>query len=246
MLNKYIYFHNKFKISEESKTILDQKSFKCPYCGAFAYMEWNNLFVISQDPMGNDFYVRTRVHQATCASCDNNNIWYNHAPEMDWLPPNNFYKPKDNNDLTRLYPIQEIANKDIPAANADMPEDVTKLYIEAALIFELSPRSAAALIRLALEKLCTHLGVTKKNIKESIEELATKNIIPLNVAKAADNIRLIGNANVHPGIICDEILEDINSAIFIYINLIVDYAITKPKEIAEINALFPEQKRASL
>lgn len=233
-------------MSEEIKTILNQKSFKCPHCGAFAYMEWNNLYVISSDPMGNDFYIKTRVHQANCASCSNNNIWYNHAPEMDWLPPNNFYEPRDNNDLTRLYPIQEIANKDIPPANADMPEDVKTLYIEAAIIFELSPRSAAALIRLALEKLCVHIGVKKKNIKESIEELAKDNIIPSRVAKAADNIRLIGNANVHSGIICDEVLDDINPAIFAYINLIVDYAITKPKEIEEINSLFPEQKRASL
>ncbi|WP_227590981.1 DUF4145 domain-containing protein [Acinetobacter schindleri] len=233
-------------MSEEPKTILNQKSFKCPHCGAFAYMEWNNLYVISQDPVGNDFYIRTRVHQANCASCDNNNIWYNHAPEMDWLPPNNFHEPRDNNELTRLYPIQEIANKDIPNANADMPGNVKKLYIEAALIFELSPRSAAALIRLALEKLCHHLDVKRKNIKESIEELAKQQIIPIKVAQAADNIRLIGNANVHPGIICDEVLEDINPAIFTYINLIVDYAITKPKEIDEINALFPEQKRASI
>ncbi|SFS45162.1 hypothetical protein SAMN05444586_10031 [Acinetobacter bohemicus] len=71
-------------------------------------------------------------------------------------------------------------------------------------------------------------------------------MIPISIAKAADNIRLIGNANVHAGIICDEILEDINPAIFTYINLIVDFAITKPKEIEEINSLFPEQKRASL
>ena len=76
--------------------------------------------------------------------------------------------------------------------------------------------------------------------------MAKKNIIPIRIAKAADNIRLIGNANVHPGIIGDEVLEDINPAIFTYINLIVNYAITQPKEIEKINSLFPEQKRASL
>ena len=76
--------------------------------------------------------------------------------------------------------------------------------------------------------------------------MAKENIIPSRVAKAADNIRLIGNANVHSGVIYDEVLDDINPAIFAYINLIVDYAITKPKEIEEINSLFPEQKRASL
>lgn len=228
------------------QTILDQKSFKCPNCGAFSHMKWENLFYSIYDEQGNEHHILTRVHQAQCASCDKENIWYNNREVSGWLGLQGIPRPTNDSELLRLFPINEIGNKDIPEYLPDMPHDVKELYKEAALIFELSPRSAAALIRLALEKLCDHLGVKKKNIKESIEELAAKNIIPLIVAKAADNIRLIGNANVHSGIIGDEVLEDINPAIFSYINLIVDYAITKPKEINEINALFPEQKRASL
>ncbi|MDY6535572.1 DUF4145 domain-containing protein [Acinetobacter faecalis] len=234
------------KIPEQSKTILDQKSFKCPHCGAFAHMKWENLFFIIHDEQGNEHNIQTRVHQAQCASCEKENIWYNNREASGWLALNGIPRPSDDSELLRLFPITEMVNKNIPEYLPDMPNDVKVLYKEAALIFELSPRSAAALIRSALEKLCGHLGVKKKNIKESIEELAKENIIPSRVAKAADNIRLIGNANVHSGIICDEVLDDINPAIFAYINLIVDYAITKPKEIEEINSLFPEQKRASL
>lgn len=232
------------KIPEQSKTILDQNSFKCPHCGAFSHMKWENLFFISYDENGLEHNIPTRVHQANCASCSQDNIWYNQKVGSNFLSL--IPRPSQDSDLVRLFPIQEISNQDIPDYSPDMPNDVKVLYKEAALIFELSPRSAAALIRLALEKLCGHLGVKKKNIKESIEELAKENIIPSRVAKAADNIRLIGNANVHSGVICDEVLDDINPAIFAYINLIVDYAITKPKEIEEINSLFPEQKRASL
>lgn len=234
------------KIPELPKTILDQKSFKCPHCGAFSYMKWDNLSLFVYDDQGVEHNVLTRVHQANCASCNKDSIWYNHREVTGWLALQGIPRPSDNTELLRLFPIQEINSQDIPDYLSDMPEEVKKLYKEAALIFELSPRSGAALIRLALEKLCEHLGVKKKNIKESIEELAKQQIIPLRVAQAADNIRLIGNANVHPGIIGDEVLEDINPAIFTYINLIVDYAITKPKEIDEINSLFPEQKRASL
>ncbi|WP_263576551.1 DUF4145 domain-containing protein [Acinetobacter pseudolwoffii] len=228
------------------KTILDQKSFKCPHCGAFSHMKWENLFFTIYDDQHNEHSVQTRVHQAQCASCEKENIWYNNREVSGWVALGSIPRPTDDSELLRLFPINEIDNKDIPEYSSDMPHDVKELYKEAALIFELSPRSAAALIRLALEKLCDHLGVKKKNIKESIEELAKKNIIPIRIAKAADNIRLIGNANVHPGIIGDEVLEDINPAIFTYINLIVNYAITQPKEIEKINSLFPEQKRASL
>ncbi|TCB60256.1 DUF4145 domain-containing protein [Acinetobacter terrae] len=233
------------KLPELPKTILDQKSFKCPHCGAFAHMEWDNLCLMRRDDQDNEFNVQTRIHQATCVSCNKENIWYNHRTVSGWIGLNGIPRPIDDSELSRLFPVQEITNQDIPNYLPDMPKDVKTLYKEAALIFELSPRSAAALIRLALEKLCEHLGVKKKNIKESIEELAKQQIIPLRVAQAADNIRLIGNANVHAGIICDEVLDDINPAIFSYINLIVDYAIKKPKEIEEINLLFPEQKRAS-
>lgn len=234
------------KIPEQPKTILDQKSFKCPHCGAFAHMKWDNLFFITHDEQGNEHNVQTRVHQANCASCNKENIWYNHREISGWLGLNGIPRPSDDSELSRLYPVRQVNSYDIPDYLPDMPDDVKVLYQEAALIFQLSPRSAAALIRLALEKLCEYLGVRKKNIKESIEELAKQQIIPFRVAQAADNIRLIGNANVHAGIIGDEILEDINPAIFTYINLIVDYAITKPKEIDEINALFPEQKRANI
>lgn len=234
------------KIPESAKTLLDQKSFKCPHCGAFAHMKWENLFFLIYDEQGNEHNVQTRVYQAQCASCEKENIWYNKREVSGFLALNSIPRPTNDSELLRLFPIQEISNQDIPECLSDIPEDIKTLYKEAALIFELSPRSAAALIRLALEKLCGHLGVQKKTIKESIEELAKQQIIPIRVAQAADNIRLIGNANVHAGIICDEILEDINPAIFAYINLIVDYAITKPKKIEEINSLFPEQKRASL
>ncbi|TCB52693.1 DUF4145 domain-containing protein [Acinetobacter sp. ANC 4779] len=233
------------KLPELPKTTLDQKSFKCPHCGAFAHMEWNNLFFITYDEQGNEHNVQTRVHQANCASCSKDNIWYNHKGVSDFLVLNRIPRPSNDSELSRLFPTQEITNQNIPEYLPDMPEDVKCLYKEAALIYELSPRSAVALIRLALEKLCEYLGVNKKNIKESIEELVKQQIIPLRVAQAADNIRLIGNANVHAGIICDEVLDDINPAIFSYINLIVDYSIKKPKEIEEINLLFPEQKRAS-
>ncbi len=234
------------KIPELPKTILDQKSFKCPHCGAFSYMKWDNLSLFIYDDQGAEHNVLTRVHQANCASCNKDSIWYNHREVTSWIGMTGIPRPSNDSELSRLFPINEITNQNIPEYSPDMPENVKVLYKEAALIYELSPRSAAALIRLALEKLCEYLDVKKKNIKESIETLAQQQKIPISIAKAADNIRLIGSANVHAGIICDEVLEDINPAIFTYINLIVDFAITKPKEIDEINSLFPEQKRASL
>jgi hypothetical protein len=43
-----------------------------------------------------------------------------------------------------------------------MPDEVKLDYEEAALIAQQSPRGAAALLRLALENLCNHLGDPSK------------------------------------------------------------------------------------
>lgn len=51
-----------------------------------------------------------------------------------------------------IYP-QQICTTQVPTPSKYMPEDVKKMYKEAANVFEISPRSSAALIRLTLELL---------------------------------------------------------------------------------------------
>lgn len=53
-----------------------------------------------------------------------------------------------------MYPKKIIV--DMP--NEDLSEEIKKDYLEAAIIFNDSVRSSAALLRLALQKLCIQLG----------------------------------------------------------------------------------------
>lgn len=52
-----------------------------------------------------------------------------------------------------------------------MPEDIRRDYDEASTILDLSPRGAAALIRLGIQKMCTHLGQPGENINADIKAL---------------------------------------------------------------------------
>lgn len=122
-----------------------------------------------------------------------------------------------------------------PRPAADMPEDVRNDYVEAAAVFGVSPRAAAALLRLALQKLCVHLGEKGEKIDVDIRELAKKGVLPDLLIKVADTVRITGNNAVHPGEMDPADVDFIASKMFQMLNLIVHKAITEP---AELNALY--------
>jgi len=129
----------------------------------------------------------------------------------------------------------------LPEPHKDLPNELIKDYEEARSIAHLSPRSAAALLRLLVEKLCVHLGAEGKDINAYIAFLV-RNGLPENVQKAFDIVRLIGNNAVHPGTIDLKDNIEIVSKLFTLINVAVEYQITQPKLIAELYSGLPQQK----
>jgi hypothetical protein len=142
-----------------------------------------------------------------------------------------------------LYPITNLAV--IPLTSSDMPKDITDDYNEARAIFGSSPRSSAALLRLALQKLCKHLGEPGKDLNTDIGALVAKGL-PTQVQQALDVIRVIGNNAVHPGEI--DIREEKESVFMLFgiINFIVNEMITRPQEIAKMFNNLPEKSKKGI
>lgn len=125
--------------------------------------------------------------------------------------------------------------------NPDLPEQVKKDYLEAATIARLSPRGAAALLRLAVQRLCQDLS-EERELNDAIGDLVANGLHPI-VQEALDSVRLIGNEAVHPGQMGLEDDHETVARLFMLLNVIAEQMITRPKEVREVYMGLPEEKR---
>ncbi len=205
---------------------LHLEAFNCPHCGAYAHMIWHDLYYDSNGR------ARSRIRYVQCSSCKEFNIWM-----ITKITPT--AHASIDTDGRMIYPD----SSSIAPPSDDMPEDVKQDYIEAASIYQKSPRGAAALLRLGLQKLCKHLGAEGKNINTDINTLAQDDKISKLLIKAADIVRITGNNAVHPGTINDEDLDNIAIKLFDLLNIIVRQGITEPKEVDELFNKMPDGPR---
>ena len=183
----------------------DKSAFNCPICGAFAKQVWTEMRIHNNAESYSAGIGDPKI--SVCNHCSGFSIWKN----KKLIFPNT-------------------GTSALP--NEDMPQDVKEDYEEARTILNLSPRGAAALLRLAIQKLCKHLGGTGENINTDIGYLV-KNGLPARLQQALDSVRVIGNNAVHPGQI--DLKDDVDTAnkLFAFINIICDNQITQPKQINE-------------
>ena len=182
-------------------------AFNCPYCNAYAKMFWTNIV----NPTGRSF-ITTPVHQANCAHCNEKSYWLE-TKYMDSITGHILIPPKT------------IA----PLPHPDMPENVKTDYEEARSISSKSSRGAAALLRLAIQKLCVHLGEKGKNINDDIGALVKKGL-PVQIQKSLDIVRVIGNNAVHPGELSSKDVAEVADTLFELANHIVEEMISRPKK----------------
>ena len=193
-------------MSEYVAPELDLEAFNCPYCNAYANMDWYNINTVGNYTPG----LNISVQSARCSRCKQFSIWA--SSEM-------------------IIPSCSTA----PMPHKDMPEAIKNDYIEARDILNKSPRGACALLRLAIQKLCDELVEGNKNLNDKIAELVKQGLAP-QLQKAFDIVRVVGNNAVHPGEINIQDNPEIALKLFKLINLIIEKMITEPNEINEFYA----------
>lgn len=190
-----------------------QDSFTCPHCGAIAKQDWWMRHWNGNYYNGNKENNQLRV--GSCQHCHKTTLWVE----------DKMYYPDTGN---------------APFPNPEMPESVSKLYIEAASISSKSPRGAAALLRLSIQVLCQELGEPGKNINTEVGNLVKKGL-PVIVQQSLDIVRVTGNDAVHPGQIDTDNPETVKQ-LFDLVNIIVEYMIALPKKVSGIYNSLPVDK----
>ena len=140
-----------------------------------------------------------------------------------------------------LYPSNSLA----PHPNDDLPDDIKRDYEEAGAIVVRSPRGAAALLRLCIQKLCGHLGESGKDLNDDIGALVRKGL-DVRVQQALDTVRVIGNKAVHPGVLDLKDDTETVSRLFHLANMVAHEMITLPRERKEMYSKLPKSSREAI
>ena len=196
--------------------VFEQSAFNCPYCGAYAHQSWKDLLHMS----GTSRFTFHDLRFATCRHCAGKSIWYERKMVI----------PTDGS---------------APPPSPDLPEHIKLDYREACSIMARSPKGAAALLRLAIQKLCKHLGEKGKNLNDDIGNLVKKGL-PVKVQQSLDIVRVIGNNAVHPGQIDLNDTPETTEQMFGLVNIITDVMISQPKEIEKLYQNLPEAPRDAI
>ncbi len=198
-------------------------NYNCPHCGVYSFQTWSREIIVSytrKNASGTNIqenYKLGKFDVSRCFCCGKDQIW------KIW-----YEKTLSSTAGKLIYPTT--GTVELP--NADLPQEIKEDYLEAREILNVSPRGAAAILRLAIQKLCIHLGEPGKSINADIKSLVKKGL-PKKIQQAFDIVRVTGNNSVHPGELDMKDNVEITSKLFGLINTIVAVLITEPKRIDE-------------
>lgn len=248
-------------------------AFNCPHCGALADQHWYSSFVKTINNKGlpriPNEEVLEKINELIRESDDQDKAeeWSDFKQKtrrqmtgaLFLSPEKDAYYCKtsiQNLFVSKCYCCKEISiwrhnrllfpvtnNEFIP--NEDLTQDIKNDFLEAASIINLSPRGAAALLRLCVQKLCIQLGEKGENINNDIASLVKKGLNK-KLQQALDIVRVTGNDAVHPGKINFNDDSSTASSLFKLVNTIADEMISQPNHVDALFEKLPETKKAAI
>lgn len=197
---------------------LDSRAFNCPHCWILTQQEWKDLYYFNYESKNLSWW-----KVCFCRHCNLYSIWC--------------YEKM-------IFP----SASNIPMSHTDMPESVKEIYNEAKEIAWQSPRAAAALLRLALEKLTEELWETEWKLNTRIGNLKKK-WLPERAIQALDIVRITANEwGSHLGQIdlTGRDNTELVNQLFFLLNFIVEHVISVNNQLDAMYAALPEDKKKGI
>jgi hypothetical protein len=244
-------------------------SFSCPRCGALAHQTWYQCFAkrLEKDALPNLLSAEDaeeRIKLMESGGAGGRADWEKFFRRLATGEPFFYFRSDHeliNADLENVWvsrcyscnreslwiydSVAWPALRQGPAPNPDLTPDISRDFEEARSIIPLSPRGAAALARLCIQKLCVQLKEPGKNLNDDIGNLVRKGL-DARIQQALDVVRVVGNNAVHPGQI--DLKDDHDTAMKLLglVNLIADAMISQPKHVAAMFDSLPDGAKAQV
>lgn len=226
-----------------------KSGFTCPTCGVEAHQDWFDCYAKAGDQLRGALASASRSiasqHQPPPPTALSFGVASQNIHARATIPVGSL-------QLSKCHSCKAIAawigNRIVwpPMAqgivpHVHMPAEIKVDFIEASSILRLSPRGAAALVRVALEKLINHLVGEPVKPNDGIQILVDKGM-PVRVQKMCDAVRILANDSVHLGTI--DANDDAASAIRLFhlVNVIVDQTIGLDKLADDVYGGLPHDK----
>lgn len=238
---------------------LRKRVFTCPHCSAIGAQVWaeNTFFAEEFDTNHQPLFIDwDDLMRARCGACDDCSIWIrNRGAErakaslelLDGAMGGR--RPQEPNlpvepIWTMIWPKKSGA----PLPHEALPEELKQLHSEARAVLADSPRAAAALLRLLMEKLLQDTTGKTGNLNEQIGLLVERGTFDQRLQETADTIRVSGNKAVHPAQIQSQgDTEEVALIMFELVNFLVDDLIARPRKISHLfETTVPEGAREAI
>jgi len=231
--------------------------FNCPHCGALSHHDWHVLnWARKEDDtlvgvMSGLTKLKDEFTASLCLSCNRIAVWHRldvgvlaakAAQQRQKLMLPSATAPVIHATHRMIWPRSDGSVEPLPDAAPDLVRD---LWDEARQVAALSPRSAAALLRLALQLLLHEIEPEHKTIDRAIAA-AFANNTPETIVKAMDYVRVTGNQAVHDGQVQMNEDPDVIPALFGLLRYIVDVTLVREAQVNKLFATLPADKQAGI
>lgn len=162
------------------------KKIRCVHCGNRTTAELLSQATTSETAISNSSTMDTLDFDVyysllKCNTCDAVSLVVN--TEYD-------DNPSDLEEARLLYPERQ-------AISTGVPKAIRKEYAEAEKIEKASPPAYAVMLGRALESLCKDQLAKGRTLKEQLEDLSTRDIIPRTLCEMGQTLRSLRNVGAH-------------------------------------------------